>query len=461
MDASDGAQEGLRRRAKIGHRKSRNGCKSCKSRRVKCDETRPVCANCTRLGLACLWPNTSGTPKAPNLSPPGSSSTGSIVDPLPSTLSQNGPGRSPDSISLSQLWALGESSPRPESYHGDGIPPPVANEPLVPSFNSAEEIVLPESRTRRMLEHRLMQHYILNMAKPFPVSAGPAWIELFGKKVPQLALQYDNVLFILLANAANNLLRRLPDDAELFTARHTYLISAIREQRKMVSSLTTETADPVCLSALLLLVHSWAALQDRPLEPYSPPIDWFSMGRGAGVLIWMSMSAIKNATEEEKARSCLMVVANSYPRFGDDESYFDPKHREMFNGVLTQKLPSGDTWDDETRETYEKALSYVGSIQSAIDHGEPVYALYRRIQCFGLVLPRRFIDLLQELRPRALVILAHFFATVAQVPGTWWIGDGEGGREPTAKREIRAISKVLPDEWQVQMVWPLDITGLR
>ncbi|GME34273.1 Succinate-semialdehyde dehydrogenase [Neofusicoccum parvum] len=33
--------------------RSLDGCATCRSRRVKCDETRPVCSNCQRLGLTC------------------------------------------------------------------------------------------------------------------------------------------------------------------------------------------------------------------------------------------------------------------------------------------------------------------------------------------------------------------------------------------------------------------------
>ncbi|KAG7663619.1 UPC2 [[Candida] subhashii] len=35
------------------HQKSRNGCSTCKKRRVKCDETRPICNKCKNLNLDC------------------------------------------------------------------------------------------------------------------------------------------------------------------------------------------------------------------------------------------------------------------------------------------------------------------------------------------------------------------------------------------------------------------------
>ncbi|CAH0054377.1 unnamed protein product [Clonostachys solani] len=36
--------------------RNRSGCSTCKERHVRCDETRPVCANCIKLGRACNYP---------------------------------------------------------------------------------------------------------------------------------------------------------------------------------------------------------------------------------------------------------------------------------------------------------------------------------------------------------------------------------------------------------------------
>lgn len=44
-----------------GHIKSRLGCFSCKRRRVKCNELRPSCTSCQRLGLRCEYPTQATT----------------------------------------------------------------------------------------------------------------------------------------------------------------------------------------------------------------------------------------------------------------------------------------------------------------------------------------------------------------------------------------------------------------
>ena len=37
------------------HKKSKSGCAACKSKRVKCDEKKPVCVRCQRSGAVCRY----------------------------------------------------------------------------------------------------------------------------------------------------------------------------------------------------------------------------------------------------------------------------------------------------------------------------------------------------------------------------------------------------------------------
>jgi hypothetical protein len=41
------------KRARAAKSRSRMGCVPCRRRHVRCDEGRPVCANCARLGIHC------------------------------------------------------------------------------------------------------------------------------------------------------------------------------------------------------------------------------------------------------------------------------------------------------------------------------------------------------------------------------------------------------------------------
>ncbi|KAH7239511.1 hypothetical protein BKA59DRAFT_484627 [Fusarium tricinctum] len=43
------------KRVRRAHRKSRLGCQHCKKRKIKCDETWPVCRNCIRNNATCIY----------------------------------------------------------------------------------------------------------------------------------------------------------------------------------------------------------------------------------------------------------------------------------------------------------------------------------------------------------------------------------------------------------------------
>lgn len=59
--------------------RSKNGCLTCRSKRKKCDETRPRCTSCVRSNQTCVWPS-----KDEQESPP-SNSVGNTSDSTSST----------------------------------------------------------------------------------------------------------------------------------------------------------------------------------------------------------------------------------------------------------------------------------------------------------------------------------------------------------------------------------------
>lgn len=337
-----------------------------------------------------------------------------------------------------------------------------------PNDPTHQDTTLPESKSRRLMEHRLMHHWHLNFSTLiFPrINPNTSERSIWITHVPHLGHSHDNVLYGMLAASATKLLRTAAGaaDATIHAARQDYFIAALHAQRREVANLCAANAEPVCFGALLICLTAFAMLKERSYAAaYTPPLEWLRLGRGAGAVLWQSVEAIV-AESREAEHPALMAVATSYPYFGRDQSYFDAGMRVRFAGVLTRAVGgSGDDWGDaEMREAYEKALSYVGSIQGGIDDGEPVYVVARRIQTFSLLVPPRFIGLLGEGRPRALVVLAHFWATVSQCRGVWWLGEAdEVDGESTALREVRAIRAVLPREWLKMMVWPLDQVGLR
>ncbi|RDW68968.1 Zn(II)2Cys6 transcription factor [Aspergillus mulundensis] len=78
---------GVKKPTRRYHKKSRNGCAQCRSRRIKCDETHPACRNCQRASKDCHYaaqssPSTRSTPSnsIPQLLPPAATESSPSFD---------------------------------------------------------------------------------------------------------------------------------------------------------------------------------------------------------------------------------------------------------------------------------------------------------------------------------------------------------------------------------------------
>ncbi|GIZ45353.1 hypothetical protein CKM354_000852600 [Cercospora kikuchii] len=408
------------RAPKVGHKKSRNGCQTCKARRVKCDEKTPECGICLRLGLDCTY-----------------------VIPEPSKSRPKSGSREPASgppLIVSPAHSISQGSP-PSTY-GDSAAQQAAT-------GQTPDPLTEESEQRRYLELRLLHHWMLAVSRPFGMTSPPAWKELWYGEVPQVALTNRNVLYAMFTMTATHLLGTCPNDVPLYQARENYWVWALREQRAAIVDLDNSNTDAVAYAALLISMNSLAMLQERSIEPYTPPIEWLEVGRGAFTVL-PSPEAVPEGTG-------LRVLMDTTANIWQANATFDAEMQREFGAILNRDIPSQDVWDQETCESYETTLSYIGSFRRGVLAGEAADINLRWICMFPFMVPRKFVDFLVEGRPRALVTLAYFFAVVGLTDALQYLGNT--GDRTTAKREIYAIRSVLSQEWQSLMQWPLNEIG--
>lgn len=301
-----------------------------------------------------------------------------------------------------------------------------------------DSFTLPESQERRLIEMRLLQNFITSTSHTLPASHDPSVLETWSTDVPQLSFEYDNLLYPILAISALELLISDPHNQDLITARHNYTTLSLQEHRRAIAGLTDMTACAACFASTLILIDAFASLQHRLLEPYTPPREWLQMSRGAGSVFGAAIGAIN---EISRAKVTAVVLVEPVIQNADVE------FRRPYLGLLRQDVPTDEAWDDETRDAYEKTLDYIGSVKAAIESGEHPMGVARRIMAFALLAPRRFIEAVEQQRPRALAVLAHFFALGSVLQDVWWLGN-------TVQREIQGIWIALPLEWKY-MVSPL------
>lgn len=163
--SSRGARK-QRMRRKVS--RTRTGCMTCKSRRKRCDMTRPCCGDCTRLNLVgvtyhrssisvnsqlpqeCEWPAVKRIAKtADSTALTSSPRVGAVQVPEEqglssgetSHLASSAPGPSPDSVSTSTLhpdWSHTRADDTPQDLFGGNLFPPQFN----PIDDVGDEVLL-------------------------------------------------------------------------------------------------------------------------------------------------------------------------------------------------------------------------------------------------------------------------------------------------------------------------------
>lgn len=140
----------------------------------------------------------------------------------------------------------------------------------------------------------------------------------------------------------------------------------------------------------------------------------------------------------------------------DDEATFGVSNRQGLLHLLQrdEEDVAKERWHTKDQQAYETTVSYIGDIWIAMKGSEPSAETCRSLILFPFIVQSRFIDLIKDQPPRALAVLAHYFALLASFRRVWWIGD-------TERREVQAFIAVLSGKWHDLMSWPLKRHGAR
>ncbi|KAK3332669.1 hypothetical protein B0T19DRAFT_108811 [Cercophora scortea] len=428
-------------RPRLYHTKSKAGCNRCRERRVKCNESRPVCNHCHRHGVPCHY---SG--------PPASSQPGPRL--VNSSYHYNAAVMSTSASAPSQQLSSSQSPPAFFPY--------VTGSATFPddSTSTGSSDISGHSHDFRQRNQYWMLRGLLNFtvatSHTLPGTHIPSVRECWSIQVPELALEHEPLLDELLAFSALHMIRSR-GEAESETALHSFRASrlddALRAHRQSLNFLNRENANATCFTSILLLVDAFATLQDRELDPYSPPVQWLQMVRGARSVFAASFEMVKHDPS-----ASIMAIVRSSADFTDGTSMFTKANLQRF-----AYLVHGDDMGDgcpladlppEILDAYRQTVGYIGAVQASIEAGEHRMGICRRLMSLAALIPAPFIDLVEERRHRALIILAHFFAIAAHVTDIWWVGE-------TPFREVYAIRDNLPASLQHLMAWPLECLAAR
>ncbi|KAL4962751.1 uncharacterized protein BDV14DRAFT_177878 [Aspergillus stella-maris] len=138
-------------------------------------------------------------------------------------------------------------------------------------------------------------------------------------------------------------------------------------------------------------------------------------------------------------------------------SQSDPYHQLPSTYTLPifamKNLNNATAKKDSTHETevYDDAISKLDrSLEMLSKGGEPTMIALRWMFRF----PSRYLELVRERQPLALIIFAHYCAVLHHLRDRWWMDD-------RGSRLVKEISRLLGQERQSSILWASDIVGIQ
>ncbi|TDZ40341.1 Sterol uptake control protein 2 [Colletotrichum trifolii] len=394
--------------SKRPHKKSRTGCRNCKKRKVKCDEARPTCRNCVLRKTECNYPS------------PASSHP------------HNGDGDNHHHHHHHHTSPASPSSTSGSTTSRSQTPGHSGDEDFGSALVLKEPLFVPASN-RDSVDMKLLWFYTTNTFQSFATQAGTVKRidDILKVRIPALAFESPFLMDCLLGTSALQL-QHLGQDIAPSRALH-YRARAFEGYRKAIEEGRPETFPALIATSLLLTaLSSQMFREDGTKDLYI--IDWMVVWRGIGLMIDV-------ATPQTVWESGLAELFFRPPIDLDKAARHIPNHL-LF--MISSIHPGDPEYDDVA--TYYDSLKYLGSLYSELAHGFGPIMTLRVVTWFTFV-PKAFVELGRQRRPRALVILAHYLMFVKAVQTLWWI-DG------IADREISGIARHLGEDWAEEIAGP-------
>lgn len=298
------------------------------------------------------------------------------------------------------------------------------------------------------MELRLLHNYTTLTSKTIAAVNTPSAEAAWQISVPELAFSHPCLMDAILAVSALHLRTLQPSDTSLIRVFHGYMASSLSQYTQcLAAGVTASNAEALFTTSALIAFQTSASrrFMNEPhspdnfgYEPYTLPVQWFHAFQGVKTVVLASWKWLRDSAR-------VRPIIQAQPALALD---MHPAETAFFAGLLSgmdEDIAALDPRDrDETRRAYEHAVAYLNWA-----HAKPERS---RIVGFPATVSRRFIALLDGHDPRALLILANFFAMTRAVEDAWWL-------EGVARKEVAGIMSLLPPEWWGRMDWAVRVAN--
>ncbi|TVY92470.1 Sterol uptake control protein [Lachnellula willkommii] len=388
------------------HRKTRTGCRTCKLRKIKCDEQRPECSNCMKHSVQCDY---LGTPIPISASSPAS----------PGALTRH------------------VNTPSSGTFQGSGSE--------VTRFNSPS--VQNEPMGMNMLDLELLHNF--STSTSLTLHTNPALKTMWKVNVPKVGFSYDFVMRGILAVSALHIAHFTPEKRDYFVAQALIQHqSGLRVATSMLSNITDENCSAVYIFSALTLFFAIATPRkpgDFLIVGETGVVDWLILIKGCISIAATGQEILSKGpfglmfrAEERKERLREELAA-------DFHGEADPL-RELRDHI------NNSQFSEQDYHTYHAAIEELRKIYALIY--KQSYADYEPGDLFTWLfhLSPQFLDKFQAHSQESLAIFAYFCVLLKRANECWWL-DGCG------IHFLAQTYDLLDEDHRLWIRWPIEECG--
>ncbi|KAL5396340.1 hypothetical protein PMIN03_000734 [Paraphaeosphaeria minitans] len=425
---------------RLGHKKSRTGCRQCKARHVKCDELKP-CSNCARHGVLCSLIDPNAPPPVPTIAGSSSSNNSSSAPrktAKPKTELEDG-------NVLSAIPAKNaDQSTVTEPSDGDSPRSGSDNFPFITGFVKRREI---SEADLWLYDLEAMHHWMTEGVDTLSLS--PHSTHIWRTVVSKEGLTHTFLLHEILALSSFQLAHNKPERrADYYAAGTHHQDHALRGMRKLLQNITEENAPSAFAASTLIPISVFASRGLDAVDPDAEPhnalddlADIFNLIQGIGRVMAAAQMGImmsgpfqhlfKEPVHETAPQPLFQKMLARIPiltaLFDDDESLDEDTSRDLLGFVTGM------------RENLLRCC------RPCLENRD-----MRFLFSWPFHLSPNFMFALRQRSPGALVIIMHWTIIVAFAARTYWFLRG------WADRIVAAVTDELTEEpWREAIEWPL------
>ncbi|KAJ5233666.1 uncharacterized protein N7469_005432 [Penicillium citrinum] len=380
------------------HRKSRHGCNNCKRRRVKCDEGRPICANCDQRHDTCVY-NTSAPFKFPE--------------------EQDAPLGRPGSQRQSE--PAGPASESPNVLNNFDVTNPSSTPPTL-DMKSLELVLQWIKHTHRFFARNEETRRLWEMP------------------VLQEALQAPFLMHGILALSALHLshFQSNQESSDWLNTALAHKNTALSMFSEQLPNITQVNAKAMMSFAGLAVAFSFASALNLIPSGEGPSLssltNIFTLSRGVQTVI--------------NAESKFLRESNFFPLF-DIKTPDEPIPDQFLNAFERLEKLNVECYrqlQDHEMVTYQRAIAYMREL-APFTFAEPTSLTL--LVGWAIRAPGKYFEDLNESNPFALVVLAHYCVFMHLARKNWCVGSW-------GRIVLQEISQNLAPEWHNHIGWALE-----